>query len=103
MAHSYPIWNDVEACIYNSNKSFGAKQDSKIKTYVGSSASNSELLVETRITKSEKDEYKKFKDVIVFRFSVDGIILKEKIFKNNKGRAGKLLKSTSKMKSLKSL
>ena len=25
MAYSYPIWNDVQACIYGSSKSWGAK------------------------------------------------------------------------------
>jgi len=65
MAHSYPIWNDVEACIYKTSKSFGARNTSTTKVYVGTSKSNSELLVEHVTTKRIVGDF------TIFRFGVD--------------------------------
>lgn len=65
MSHSYPIWNDVDACIYSSSKSFGARDTSKTTVYVGTSASNSTKLVEHITTRRQDGEY------TVFRFGVD--------------------------------
>lgn len=49
MSQSYPIWNDVTACIYKSSKSWGARQAASVQVRVGSSAQNSHafLLHET--------------------------------------------------------
>jgi hypothetical protein len=102
MSRAKPIWNEVTACIYGSSKSFGAKDTSKIKTFVGSSSSNSCQLSETIITKRFQ-EHEKYGNIIVFKHSVDGIILKEIIFKDNKGKAGKFIKERSAMKRLKGL
>jgi hypothetical protein len=41
MARNYPIWHNVEACIYQSTKSYGAQDTSKDEILVGSSAKNS--------------------------------------------------------------
>jgi hypothetical protein len=78
---SYPIWNKVTACIYGSSKSFGAKDDSGIEILVGNGANNSHLFVEINTKKIVLD------DVVVFKFYVDGIKVKEAVFKNEKGRA----------------
>jgi hypothetical protein len=45
MSRSYPIWNVVSACIYQSSKSWGAKQTAEVSVLVGSSAQNSHPFV----------------------------------------------------------
>jgi len=103
MAYAYPIWNKVEACIYNSDKSYGAKETSKVNILVGSSKSNSYELAEAITTKrryfdEDANEYR-----WKFRHSVDGVILKEIIFKDNKGKAGEFIKERSALKRMKGL
>lgn len=83
---SYPIWTKVESCIYKSDKSFGAKDTSIQTILVGTSARNSHELAEIKTTRRE------IGNEIIFKFSVDGEILKElkldkktkKIIKNSK-------------------
>ena len=65
MSHSYPTWNDVSACIYSSGKSFGARDTSQTVVRVGTSASNSEVLVTHVTTRRVEGEF------TVFRFGVD--------------------------------
>jgi hypothetical protein len=102
MAYSYPIWNKVQACIYNSNKSYGVKETGETTICVGSSASNSHDFVDTCITKRIR-EYKG-EDHIVFSYSVDGVIIKRAYFTINKrGKAETLVKTKTKLKSIKSL
>jgi len=99
MGYSKPIWIDVEACIYQSSKSFGAKDTSKQTIYVGSSAKNSHEFAEIIVTRRIDDEGN-----VVFKLSVDGKILKEAKFENNKGRAGNLIgRIKSKLNRIKSL
>jgi hypothetical protein len=65
MAYSYPIWNEVEACIYKSSKSYGALDTSSTVIKVGTSAKNSEKLVEHTTTRRTDGDY------TVFTFGVD--------------------------------
>ncbi len=65
MTRSYPIWNDVSACIYSGSKSYGAKDTSTVTVRVGTSASNSEVLVQHVTTRRFEGDY------TVFRFGVD--------------------------------
>jgi len=65
MSHSYPIWNDVTACIYKSSKSYGARDAGEVSVYVGTSAKNSELLVIHTTTRRIEGDY------TVFKFGVD--------------------------------
>ena len=102
MGRSHPIWNQVTACKYNSDKSYGILDTGEVKILVGSSARNSHEFVR-HITTRRFYNHEKYGPVCVFKFSVDGIVLKEMIFKDNNGRAGKLLKTKTKMKSIKSL
>ena len=41
----YPIWNNVQACIYGSPKSWGAKLTAAVTVLVGSSSRNSHKFV----------------------------------------------------------
>tara|TARA_R100001015_G_C4558687_1_gene118994 strand:- start:367 stop:681 length:315 start_codon:yes stop_codon:yes gene_type:complete len=80
MAYSYPIWNVVQACIYGSSKSWGARDVCEVNVKVGSSSTYSNQFVNHRTTKKEIQ-----KDLIEFRFYVDQIILKRGLFdKKNK-------------------
>lgn len=81
MSRQYPIWNKVQACIYQSNKSYGAKDDSNVEIFVGTSSKNSHLFIETRVIRVETD------DEILFKFYVDEIKVKEARFLNKKGKA----------------
>ena len=68
---AYPIWNQVDACIYQSNKSFGAKQVSNINVKVGTSAKNSHDFLTHSTTHKEHSNGDK-----EFRFYVDGKCMK---------------------------
>lgn len=96
MAHSYPIWVDIHSCIYNSGKSYGIKDTGTQKIYVGSSAKNSELLASICITKRIDN------DKMVFKYSIDDVILKEVHFELKKTKngfvAGKLIEIINHLK-----
>jgi len=105
MSRSFPIWVDVQACIYSGSKSYGVKETGYSKYKVGSSASNSHLMCTTNIRKIINV------DNIEFRFTVDGMCIKkmyfEKLNKGTKNRprisAGKHLKTITKLNKIKTL
>jgi hypothetical protein len=65
MSRSYPIWHDVNACIYQGSKSFGARNTSEVTVKVGTSKSNSEVLVRHVTTRRTCGDF------TVFRFLLD--------------------------------
>ena len=77
MARSYPIYTKVTACNYQSSKSFGSKDTSIQNICVGTGAKNSTEIAEIKTTRRVVD------DQTIFKFSVDGHILKEIIMCNN--------------------
>ena len=100
-SRSYPIWIDVNACIYQSGKSYGAKDTNEQTILVGSSRSNSHELAKIVNYKREHEEYKGHKDVVVFKTKIDGITVKEMIFTNNKGKAGDLIETINHLDKIK--
>ena len=38
---SYPIWNEINSCLYKKPKSYGVKDHNTIKTWIGTSKINS--------------------------------------------------------------
>ena len=94
---NYPIWHEVSACHYDSSKSYGGQSNSADTIYVGSSKKNSHKLGRILVTKREQI------DQIIFKLSVDGIVLKEAVFENNNGRAGKLISERNNLDSFKPL
>lgn len=70
-----------------SDRSYGADTRSVDEIRVGSSASNSHTLGTIGVQKREQG------DKIVFTLHVDHIPVKNMVFENNKGRAGKLIES----------
>ena len=101
MSKAYPIWNEVTNCTYQGDKSYGNKETGEVNIYVGSSAKNSEHFVKTLITK--RTTFYKGREVFVFKFSVDDVVLKIALFEKNKDVPGKFIKTISKIKKIKSL
>ena len=98
---NYPIWNQVTNCKYQGDKSYGNVDTGEVNTYVGSSSKNSQHFVKTLITK--RTTFYKGREVFVFKFSVDDVVLKIALFENNRDIPGKFIKTISKMKKIKSL
>jgi hypothetical protein len=90
----YPIWHNVSACHYKTSKSYGGINTSEDNIVVGSSVRNSYQFV-TTITTRRFYKHDVHGDVCVFKYSVDGFICKEMIFKDNSGKAGELLETIS--------
>jgi hypothetical protein len=76
MAYSYPIWNDVSACIYKSGKSWGAKTAAAVAVLVGSSARNSHKFVTHTTTHRQHPNGDR-----EFRFFVDDRCIKRAILR----------------------
>jgi len=99
---SYPIWNNITACCYQSGKSYGVKETGENNICVGSSRSNSHDFLTTIITKRER--FYKDELCMVFSFSVDDVIIKKMIFTLDKnGTAGEHIKTITKLNKIKSL
>lgn len=99
MSRSYPIWNEVENCSYESSKSYGNRETGKVNIYVGGSAKDSHFFLEHIVTK--RGGTYNGQAVIIFKFSVDGVVVKEMIFEDKLGKAGKHIKTISKLEKLK--
>lgn len=97
MSYAKPIWNDVTNCKYKGSKSYGNVNTGEVTVSVGSSSKNSHELVRHVTTRRFHDEYKGYENVCVFKFGVfvgdKEMIICEKIFKDNKGKAGDLITS----------
>jgi hypothetical protein len=74
---SYPIWNEVQACIYKGSKSYGVKKEGIVNIKVGSSAVWSFDFIKHRTTRRMLT-----KDIAEFRFYVDGKLIKRSQFNN---------------------
>ena len=77
MTRSYPIWNDVTACIYNGSKSYGVRDEGIVNIKVGTSAIYSFDFIKHRTTRRMLT-----KDLIEFRFYVNDKLLKRSQFNN---------------------
>lgn len=73
---SYPIWNEVTACIYGSSKSYGAKQTSAVTVKVGTSSRNSHEFVHHATTHRELPDGDR-----EYRFYVDGVCIKRAVLR----------------------
>ena len=71
---SYPIWNNVQACIYKSSKSWGAREQSLVDVVVGTSAQNSHSFVSHKTTHRTLEDGSQ-----EFRFYVDGVVVKRAV------------------------
>jgi hypothetical protein len=85
MSRSYPIWNDVTACIYQSGKSYGARDNSAVVVKVGSSQKNSHNFVSHETVRSAYNT--DAGRVVCFQFFVCGALIKEVKFKAGRNDA----------------
>ena len=85
MSKSYPIWIEVEACIYNSSKSYGVKEKGVVNVKVGTSRTYSFDFVNHKTTKKEIT-----KDILEYHFYVDDVLIKRSQF-NKKTKEFKFL------------
>lgn len=75
---NYPIWNDIDSCIYSGsgerksgNKSYGVRQHGDCTVRVGTSRSNSHVFVEHSVTHREHGNGDR-----EYRFYLDGEVVK---------------------------
>ena len=68
---SYPIWNNITACIYKANKSYGVRERGEVEVRIGTSGSNSHVFLNHRTThkilENGDREYRFFDDVLIKR------------------------------------
>lgn len=77
MAFSYPIWIDVQSCLYKSSKSYGARDTNMETVNVGTSSKYSHEFYKRGTNRKVLSEYRGFKDVIVFRGYHNGLCVEE--------------------------
>jgi hypothetical protein len=65
MSRSYAIWHEINACIYQGSKNYGAKDTAETTVRVGTSKSNSEVLIRHVTTRRTAGAF------TVFTFGVD--------------------------------
>ena len=73
--HSYPIWNQVQACIYKSDKSYGVRNEGVVNVKVGTSRTYSYDFVKHVTTVKDIDKHIK-----EYRFYVDNNLIKQATF-----------------------
>lgn len=78
MASNYPIWHQVQACHYKSNKSYGGRNNSGETIYIGTSSKYSYKHCKILTTRREI-LHPKFGNCYIFRTSIDDIVLKESL------------------------
>lgn len=75
MAYSYPMWIEVQACIYKSDKSYGAMDTNHEIVHVGTSAKNSMEFIRRGVRRKALED-----GTIQFRAYHNGICLEELIY-----------------------
>ena len=75
---SYPIWNNITACIYKNNKSYGVKERGEVEVRIGTSGSNSYNFLTHKTTHKILDNGDR-----EYRFYVDDKLIKKAILPKN--------------------
>ena len=73
---SYPIWNDVTACVYKGAKSYGVKETGDVEVLIGTSASNSHTFLKHSPTHRQLDNGDR-----EYRFYIDGEVIKRALLR----------------------
>ena len=73
---SWPIWNEVLACVYKSDKSYGIKATGEVTVKVGTSASNSHIFLRHTTTHRMLDNGDR-----EYRFYLDGEVIRRAVLK----------------------
>jgi hypothetical protein len=75
----YPIWNVIENDCYATSRSYGIRNNASTSIKVGTSSQNSHDFIRTFISTEKDDNGDR-----VFRFFVDGVLIKKATVKNGK-------------------
>jgi hypothetical protein len=73
---SWPIWNQITACVYKSDKSYGVKATGEVTVKVGTSASNSHIFLRHTTTHRMLDNGDR-----EYRFYLDGEVIRRAVLK----------------------
>ena len=83
----YPIWNDINACIYKSGKSYGIRNDGVNQIKIGTSSRNSWDFVKTRVTHKEHEDGTR-----TYHFYIDDVLYKKATLNKKKEMIIELVK-----------
>mgnify|MGYP003640620396 FL=1 len=72
----WPIWNQITACVYKSDKSYGVKATGEVTVKVGTSASNSHVFLRHTTTHRMLDNGDR-----EYRFYLDGEVIRRAVLK----------------------
>ena len=67
----YPIWNQIQACVYKGAKSYGVRKEGVVKVLVGTSSVNSHHFLTHVTTHRLHDDGSR-----EYRFYIDGEVIK---------------------------
>ena len=73
---SWPIWNQITACVYKSDKSYGVKATGEVTVKVRTSASNSHIFLRHTTTHRMLDNGDR-----EYRFYLDGEVIRRAVLK----------------------
>jgi hypothetical protein len=76
MSRSYPVWNEIKSCSYQSGKSYGVKSDGHVTVRVGTSSSNSHIFLKHSTTHRELPNGDR-----EFRFYLDGDLVRRAVLR----------------------
>tara|TARA_Y100000385_G_C12779431_1_gene502866 strand:+ start:168 stop:434 length:267 start_codon:yes stop_codon:yes gene_type:complete len=72
MSRSYPIWNEIDSCIYEGKKSYGIKDHGELTCYIGTSPQRSYKFFKSKVTHRKLD-----KNNHEYRFYIDDKLIKK--------------------------
>ena len=78
---SYPIWNNITACIYKASKSYGVRERGEVEVRIGTSGSNSHLFLNHRTTHKILENGDR-----EYRFYVDDVLIKRALLPKGSGK-----------------
>ena len=99
----WSIWNEVTACQYKGNKSYGIDVTGEVNIHVGFGPKNTQQLA--RLVTTKRVANYQGESVMVFKHSIDGVVVKMSLFKLDEktGEAGKHIDTYSSLDSMESL
>ena len=77
MSRQYPIWVEIDSCVYNQKKSYGVKNHSTQTVFAGTSSKNSHLLGSVELSHKELDNGDR-----AYTIKVDGIVVKRSVLRS---------------------
>ncbi len=73
---SYPIWNNITACIYKASKSYGVRERGEVEIRIGTSGSNSHHFLNHRTTHKVLENGDR-----EYRFYVDDVLVRRALLR----------------------